>query len=118
MCVYVCVCLCVCVCVCVCMCGWAGVGGCVGVGGCAEARVSLMNVLNLTELKQLCDRYFFRMRCINSLHVYTHVRRQLSFDISKDTNQLGLKIFKYNSCASTGCGPNFCCCWVPHISYV
>ncbi|XP_045169411.1 uncharacterized protein LOC123532117 [Mercenaria mercenaria] len=43
--------------------------------------------------------------CYNSLHVYGGVQLPAS-----DTGKVGLHTFRYNSCASSGCGPNFCCC--------
>eukprot|EP00998_Keelungia_sp_KM082_P009170 NODE_5338_length_706_cov_107.901554_g5315_i0.p2 GENE.NODE_5338_length_706_cov_107.901554_g5315_i0~~NODE_5338_length_706_cov_107.901554_g5315_i0.p2 ORF type:complete len:200 (+),score=43.76 NODE_5338_length_706_cov_107.901554_g5315_i0:57-656(+) len=39
--------------------------------------------------------------CFESLHVYNR---------DDKVDDYGHKTHKYNSCASTGCGPNFCCC--------
>lgn len=44
--------------------------------------------------------------CLNSFHLYNQ-------GFSKKEHMAGLKTYKYNSCKSAGCGPNFCCC----ISY-
>eukprot|EP00294_Goniomonas_avonlea_P005608 CAMPEP_0114551806 /NCGR_PEP_ID=MMETSP0114-20121206/6795_1 /TAXON_ID=31324 /ORGANISM="Goniomonas sp, Strain m" /LENGTH=783 /DNA_ID=CAMNT_0001736655 /DNA_START=8 /DNA_END=2359 /DNA_ORIENTATION=- len=43
------------------------------------------------------------LQCVNSLHVYHNqpFRRD---------NTRGLKVYKYNSCTSSSCGPNYCCC--------
>lgn len=41
--------------------------------------------------------------CYNSIHVYSQ-------DYSTHPNFAGLKTYKYNSCAASGCGPNYCCC--------
>jgi len=42
------------------------------------------------------------LQCFNSLHIYDN-------GPFSGVNQLGLKVYKYNSCGG-GCGPNYCCC--------
>lgn len=32
---------------------------------------------------------------------------------STSPGNLGLKVYRYSDVSSTGCGPNFCCCFVP-----
>lgn len=44
--------------------------------------------------------------CINSIHIYNQA-------YSTKLDSAGLKTYKYNSCRTGGCGPNYCCC----ISY-
>lgn len=44
--------------------------------------------------------------CINSIHIYNEA-------YSTRLDYAGLKIYKYNSCRTSSCGPNYCCC----ISY-
>ncbi|MDM8560849.1 hypothetical protein [Candidatus Parabeggiatoa sp. HSG14] len=46
------------------------------------------------------------LKCFNSLHIYGNS----PFHNFNDFNQLGLKVFKYNSCSGGACGPNYCCC--------
>merc|ERR1719312_262332 len=43
-------------------------------------------------------------KCEMALHVYAS-RPQLT-----EVNQLGPKVYRYKSCRSGGCGPNYCCC--------
>lgn len=43
--------------------------------------------------------------CFNSLHVYDAA--SIGYD---ETDKVGLHMYRYNSCTSAGCGPNFCCC--------
>ncbi len=42
-------------------------------------------------------------RCVNVIHVYKPYH-------SANFGHPGLKTYLHNSCTSTGCGPNFCCC--------
>ncbi|XP_052770867.1 uncharacterized protein LOC128210557 [Mya arenaria] len=46
------------------------------------------------------------LTCFNSLHVYTP---QTSLP-SGVTGQQSGRIYRYNSCEGSYCGPNFCCC--------
>ncbi|XP_013408811.1 uncharacterized protein LOC106172578 [Lingula anatina] len=48
------------------------------------------------------------LECFNALHVYSAQR--LSPNPSMDTDTLGLKTHRYNSCGGRHCGPNYCCC--------
>ncbi|XP_045169427.2 uncharacterized protein LOC123532133 [Mercenaria mercenaria] len=54
-----------------------------------------------------CDTVCSKMgkTCFNSLHVYNGVELTAS-----DTGKEALHTYRYNSCESAGCGPNFCCC--------
>ena len=54
--------------------------------------------------------FSFRFSCINSLHIYTPAE-QFDEDISQDTQKLGMKVMKFNTCNWASCGPNFCCCF-------
>ncbi|XP_013408903.1 uncharacterized protein LOC106172656 isoform X1 [Lingula anatina] len=49
------------------------------------------------------------LECFNSLHVYQD-RPVLPSDIQSGTNMLGLEVYRYQSCYSGSCGPNYCCC--------
>ena len=40
---------------------------------------------------------------MNAIHVYGN-------DPHDNAAQVGLKTHIYNSCGSTSCGPNYCCC--------
>ena len=42
------------------------------------------------------------LKSFNSLHIYSN-------EPFSNTNQLGLKVYKYNH-SGGGCGPNYCCC--------
>lgn len=42
-------------------------------------------------------------QCFNALHIYRN-------SISAVSGVPGFKTYKYESCASGGCGPNYCCC--------
>ena len=44
-----------------------------------------------------------KLKCLNAIHVYGN-------DPHSSSAQVGLKTHIYNSCGSTGCGPNSCCC--------
>lgn len=44
------------------------------------------------------------LKCTNSLHIYGN-------QPAPGPHALGLKTYRYNSCSSTGCGPNYCLCW-------
>lgn len=50
----------------------------------------------------LSDKQSGNLRCFNSLHIYGN-------SPFSGVNQLGLKVYKYNSCGGS-CGPNYCCC--------
>jgi hypothetical protein len=43
------------------------------------------------------------LTCFNSIHIYENKP-------ATKISSLGLKAFKYNSCAGAYCGPNYCCC--------
>ncbi|KAL4230953.1 hypothetical protein ACF0H5_011326 [Mactra antiquata] len=47
-----------------------------------------------------------QLKCFNSIHVHRGSTTQKQDDVGK----LGLYLYRYNSCAGSYCGPNFCCC--------
>ena len=53
--------------------------------------------------------------CVESLHVYKQ-RPSLADNKDQDTdvNKVGLAIYRYKTCHTTGCGPNYCCCTGPY----
>ncbi|XP_028405433.1 uncharacterized protein LOC114527920 [Dendronephthya gigantea] len=54
-------------------------------------------------------------KCVESLHVYKG-RPSLADNKNADTdvNKVGLAIYRYHSCHSSSCGPNYCCCSGPY----
>jgi len=42
--------------------------------------------------------------CLNAIHIYDN-------QATDKSHVVGLKTYRYNSCAGTSCGPNYCCCW-------
>jgi hypothetical protein len=49
------------------------------------------------------DAQATHLACFNSIHIYDNKP-------ASKISSLGLKTFKYNSCAGAFCGPNYCCC--------
>ena len=54
----------------------------------------------------------FQWRASAALHVYRNRPSTLPSTVAHP--HLGLKVFRYQNIDSPYCGPNFCCCYVPH----
>mmetsp|Transcript_63427 Transcript_63427/g.150315 ORF Transcript_63427/g.150315 Transcript_63427/m.150315 type:complete len:104 (+) Transcript_63427:188-499(+) len=70
---------------------------------CGEARNCEQVCGDLSE-SQAKGSGYKNLSCLNSLHIYGN-QPWTSYD------KVGLKTYRYNSCKSGGCGPNYCCCY-------
>ncbi|CAB4005664.1 Hypothetical predicted protein [Paramuricea clavata] len=79
---------------------------------------------SFASCKEICTSYTIRRQaqiwdpskllhssCVESLHIYKN-RPSLADNKKADTdvNKVGLTIYRYKTCNSRGCGPNYCCC--------
>ena len=93
----------------------------VGVRGWSYAVQRACGPANAETCTQICESSALKKqdkqtknkqwRASAALDVYKH--RPSSSPGTIDNPHIGLKVYQYQNIDATGCGPNFCCCYVP-----